>query len=101
MKKILSLVVVLALLIGSGAPLFVNMNPVAAEGGEIERFSPGLADLVAKIYQQKQSLTQVQRKIDSSIIQVVREVEERISSARPGETPKLQDLSIYPDMILS
>jgi len=93
MNKILTLVVVLALLIGSSALFFTRMIPAAAEGGESESFSPELAEQVAESHQQKQSLTTVQRKIDSRIIEVVREVKERISSARPGETPKLQDLS--------
>ena len=93
MKKILSIVVVLALLIGGSALFFTSISPMAAEGGKSESFSLELAEQVAEIYQQKQSLTPVQRKIDSSIIQVVREVDERISSAPPGERPKLQDFS--------
>ena len=51
------------------------------------------AEQLAEIYQQKQALTPVQRKIDWSILQVIREAEERVSAALPGETPKFQDLS--------
>ncbi len=51
------------------------------------------AEQLAEIYQQKQALTPVQRKIDWSILRVIREAEERISAAHPGETPKFQDLS--------
>ena len=92
-KHILGIAVIVALLIGSSALFLVSMTPVTAQGDEFESFSQELAEQLAEIYQQKQALTPVQRKIDWSILQVIREVNERLSVAYAGETPKFRDLS--------
>lgn len=91
-RKVLWVIVILALVIAS-APFVARMSLAVAQGGESESFTSKLAEKVLEIYKLKKALTPVERKIDSSILQVIREVEKRISSARPGATPKLQDLS--------
>jgi len=92
-KRVLGVIIILALLVSS-APFFSSTGPVLAQDGEYESFSPELAEQVAEICQQKQVLTPVQRKIAPAILQVVREVKERISAAHPRETPRLRDLSM-------
>ncbi len=92
-KRVLGIIIILALLIGSSAPFLVSRSPVAAQGDEFESFSPELAEQLGEIYQQKQALTPVQRKIDWSILQVIREAEERVLAALSGETPKFRELS--------
>ncbi len=86
--------VVLALLVGS-TQFMVGMSPSVAQGNESESFSPELVRQLAEIYQQKQALTPAQRKIDSGIINVVREVKKRISAAAAGKTPRFRDLSTF------
>ena len=77
-KRVLSLTLILALLVGSSVPFLVRVT--LAEDGKFESFGPELAEQLAEIYQQKQALTPAQRKIDSNIMKVVREVEEMVLS---------------------
>jgi hypothetical protein len=89
-KRLLGIIVILALLIGSSAPFFFSTSPAAAQGGESESFTQELVKQLAEIYQQKQGLTPAQQKIDSGILQVIQTVKERISA---GKTPDYQSLS--------
>lgn len=89
-KKVLGIIVIVALLIGSSAQFFVSTSPALAQNNEYESFSPELTKQLTEIYQQKLALTTVQRKIDSGILQVVQKVEKRILA---GEKPDFQSLS--------
>ena len=92
-KRALGIMVILALLIGSSAPFPASMSSALAQDGERESFTPELAEQLAEIYQQKQALTPAQRKIDSSIIQVIQHVKNRLSALAEGEKPRLRNLS--------
>ena len=92
-KRVLGIIVILALLVGSSAPFFASMSSALAQDDKYESFTPELAEQLLEIYQQKQSLTPLQRKIDWSILKVIREVEKRISAAPLVEMSKFQDLS--------
>jgi len=91
-KKALGIIVILALL-ASSATFFTNSWPAAAQDGESESFTKELAKQLEGVYQQKQSLTPVQRKIDSTVLQVIRKVEEQVSASAEGKKARLQDLS--------
>lgn len=88
-KRVLGIITILALLVGS-IPFFTNMSPALAQNGDNEGFSQGLANNLAVLYQQKAALTPVEQKIDSNILQAVQNVNSRIST---GKTSNFQDLS--------
>jgi len=94
MGKIFGIALVLVM-VAAMLPLgsFSSQSQALAQDSEYESLSPEFAEQLAEIYQQKQALTPVQRKIDWHILQVVREVEQRIAAAQFGETPKFRDLS--------
>ena len=87
---------VLSIVGGFQGKFSIDNNNMVGGKLPLSQFSEQLEELgeqLAEIYRQKQALTPVQRKIDSSILQVTQEVEERVSSAHSGEMPKLRDLS--------
>jgi hypothetical protein len=93
--KILGVITLVALLAGS-LPLLGGINSSFAQYDKYESITPELAEQLMEIYQQKLSLTPVQKKIDSHIWQVSRKVKERVSASKHGEKLDLRDLSTPP-----
>ncbi|MFC1905165.1 S8 family serine peptidase, partial [Chloroflexota bacterium] len=92
-KRALGIIVILALVIDGGVPFLASMSPAVAQSSGFESFNPELTKQLAEIYQQKQALTPGQRKIDSSIIRVIGNVEKQLSLREAGERLRLQNLS--------
>ena len=88
-------IVLACLMIGSMLVFgsFAFQSQALAQDGKHENVTPKLKEQLADIRQRKENLTPTQRKIDSNIIQLVWEIEERISATPPGYAPGLQDLS--------
>jgi hypothetical protein len=88
-KRVLAIIVILAIF-ASGATFFTNSRVATAQDGEYESFTSELAKQLEEIYQQKQALTPVQRKIDSSILRVIRKIHE---TTLADEARELESLS--------
>ena len=74
----------------------IDINNMVSGKLPLSQFSEQLEEFgeqLAEIYQQKQALTPAQRKIDSSIIQVIQHVKNRLSALAEGEKPRLRNLS--------
>jgi hypothetical protein len=79
-KRILGFIIILAV-IASGVTFFTSSRVATARDYGYETFTPELAEQLEETYQQKQALTPVQRKIDSSILQVVQRIQETTGEA--------------------
>ena len=88
--------IVLACLMMGSMLVFVGVasqSQALAQDGKYESVTPKVKKQLAEIRQQKETLAPTQRKIDSNIIRLVREIEKRISATPPGYAPGLRDLS--------
>jgi hypothetical protein len=79
-KRVLSLIIVVALLIGCSTSFLTNTHPVFANDGQYDTFTTELTKQLAIIYKQKAALTPIQQKISSGILQVLQKIEVIIAS---------------------